>query len=47
MRDLFDQIEPHEIRAPGAVLLRGFALPSEDAVLKAVADVSAVAPFAI
>ncbi|HBQ34027.1 MAG TPA: alpha-ketoglutarate-dependent dioxygenase AlkB, partial [Ochrobactrum anthropi] len=45
MRDLFDQIEPHEIRAPGAVLLRGFALPSEDAVLKAVADVSAVAPF--
>ena len=45
MRDLFDQIEPHEILAPGAVLLRGFALPSEDAVLKAVADVSAVAPF--
>ncbi|MBR7651689.1 DNA oxidative demethylase AlkB [Brucella oryzae] len=45
MRDLFDQLEPREILAPGAMLLRGFALPSEDAVLQAVADVSAVAPF--
>ncbi|MEJ5022035.1 DNA oxidative demethylase AlkB [Ochrobactrum vermis] len=45
MKDLFDPIEPREVLAPGAVLLRGFALPSEDAVLKAVADVSASAPF--
>ncbi|MCH4542273.1 DNA oxidative demethylase AlkB [Ochrobactrum sp. POC9] len=45
MRDLFDQTEPREILAPGAVLLRGFALPSEAAVLKAVVDVSAAAPF--
>ena len=45
MRDLFDQIEPREILAPGAVLLRGFALPDEDAALKAVVDVSAAAPF--
>ncbi len=45
MRDLFDQIEPRETLAPGAVLLRGFALPDEDAVLKAGADVSAAAPF--
>ncbi|NKC22925.1 DNA oxidative demethylase AlkB [Ochrobactrum oryzae] len=45
MRDLFDQLEPREILAPGAMLLRGSALPSEDAVLQAVADVSAVAPF--
>ena len=45
MRDLFDQIEPREVMAPGAILLRAFALPGDDAVLKAVTDVSAVAPF--
>lgn len=45
MRDLFDQTEPRQILAPGAVLLRGFALASEDAVLRAAADVSAAAPF--
>ncbi|MEL4071822.1 DNA oxidative demethylase AlkB [Ochrobactrum sp. GPK 3] len=45
MRDLFDQLEPVEILAPGAVLLHGFALPDEDAILKSVAEVSAAAPF--
>ncbi|WP_280992843.1 DNA oxidative demethylase AlkB [Ochrobactrum sp. 19YEA23] len=45
MRDLFDQLEPVEILAPGAVLLHGFALADEDAILKSVADVSAAAPF--
>ncbi|MFD1790994.1 DNA oxidative demethylase AlkB [Ochrobactrum teleogrylli] len=45
MRDLFDQLEPVEILAPGAVLLRGFALPDEEAILKSVADISAAAPF--
>jgi alkylated DNA repair protein (DNA oxidative demethylase) len=45
MRDLFDQLEPVEILAPGAVLLHGFALPDEEAILKSVAEVSAAAPF--
>lgn len=45
MRDFFDQLEPVEILAPGAVLLHGFALPDEEAILKSVADVSAAAPF--
>lgn len=45
MRDLFNQLEPVEILAPGAVLLHGFALADEDAILKSVADVSAAAPF--
>lgn len=45
MRDLFDQLEPVEILAPGAVLLHGFALPDEDAILKSVAEVSAAAAF--
>ncbi|MBA8838737.1 DNA oxidative demethylase AlkB [Ochrobactrum sp. RH2CCR150] len=45
MRDLFDQLEPVEILAPGAVLMHGFALADEDAILKSVADVSTAAPF--
>ncbi|MBA8818500.1 alpha-ketoglutarate-dependent dioxygenase AlkB [Ochrobactrum sp. P6BS-III] len=45
MRDLFDQLEPVEILAPGAVLLHGFALLDEEAILKSVAEVSAAAPF--
>lgn len=45
MRDLFDQLEPVEILAPGAVLLHGFALPDEEAILKSLAEVSAAAPF--
>jgi len=45
MRDLFDQLEPVEVLAPGAVLLRGFALPEEDAILNSVAEVSSAAPF--
>ena len=45
MKDLFYQLEPRETLAPGAVLLRGFVLANEDAILKAVTDVSAAAPF--
>ncbi|NKC04416.1 DNA oxidative demethylase AlkB [Brucella haematophila] len=45
MRDLFEKLEPVEILAPGAVLLRGFALPDEDAILKSVAELSTAAPF--
>lgn len=45
MKDLFDQQETHEILGPGAILLRGFALADEDAVLAAIDSVMAAAPF--
>ncbi len=45
MNDLFDDLNTHEDLAPGAVLLRGFALTDEDAILKAVAEVTATASF--
>ncbi|MBB5700955.1 alkylated DNA repair protein (DNA oxidative demethylase) [Ochrobactrum daejeonense] len=45
MKDLFGSLNTREDLAPGAVLLRGFALPDEDAILKAVGEVSAAAPF--
>nr|WP_211877174.1 DNA oxidative demethylase AlkB [Plastoroseomonas hellenica] len=49
MHDLFDHAEPagpeREAMAEGALLLRGAALPFEDALLPAVAAVTAAAPF--
>ena len=47
MPDLFAAAdEPRdEMIAPGAVLLRGFALPFVDDVLAALGDISAQAPF--
>src|SRR5207248_4802130 len=49
MPDLFatpGAAEPrHEMIAPGAVLLRGFALPFVDDVLGALGEISAQAPF--
>jgi alkylated DNA repair protein (DNA oxidative demethylase) len=43
MPDLFT--EPREAMAPGAVLLRGFALPRETELLAAIETVAAEAPF--
>jgi len=43
MRDLF--AESHETIGPGAVLLRGHALPLEDEILAALEAVTARAPF--
>jgi alkylated DNA repair protein (DNA oxidative demethylase) len=43
MRDLFT--EPRETIAKGAVLLRGYAMPRESALLAAIEAVSAEAPF--
>lgn len=45
MKDLFDNLNTREIMAPGAVLLRGFALACEESLLSAVARVCAAAPF--
>lgn len=49
MRDLFEGTEPagpaREAMAEGALLLRGAALPFEDALLAAIAAVTAAAPF--
>ncbi|MGH7092526.1 MAG: alpha-ketoglutarate-dependent dioxygenase AlkB, partial [Stellaceae bacterium] len=49
MSDLFttaDIPEPRdEMIAPGAVLLRGFALPLVDGILGALGDISTQAPF--
>ncbi|WP_019444078.1 DNA oxidative demethylase AlkB, partial [Brucella abortus] len=45
MKDLFDNLNTREIMAPGAVLLRGFALACEESILSAVARVCAAAPF--
>lgn len=45
MIDLFDQLEPRKELAEGAVLLRGFALYEEAAILHAVDGVVAAAPF--
>lgn len=41
---VFDE-PPHEAIAPGAVLLRRFALPFVDAILDALRDISVAAPF--
>jgi alkylated DNA repair protein (DNA oxidative demethylase) len=43
MPDLFT--EPRETMAPGALLLRGFALPHETELLAAIEAVAAAAPF--
>jgi len=47
--DLFDASEECEVReerlAPGAVVLRAYALPQAAALLSAIADVAAAAPF--
>jgi DNA oxidative demethylase len=40
-----DQESAREVIAPGAMLLRGFALPDEDAVLRALERVISFAPF--
>lgn len=45
MMDLFDQLEPRKELAEGAVLLRGFALNYEAAILSAIDAVVAAAPF--
>lgn len=49
MRDLFEGAEPagpeREAMAEGALLLRGTALPFEDALLAAIAAVTVAAPF--
>jgi alkylated DNA repair protein (DNA oxidative demethylase) len=41
---VFDE-PPYEMMAPGAVLLRGFALPLVDQILEALRDISVEAPF--
>ncbi|HLS69053.1 MAG TPA: DNA oxidative demethylase AlkB [Kiloniellales bacterium] len=47
--DLFDAIEaregPAEVMAEGALLLRGRALPFEEELLAAIAEIAAVSPF--
>jgi DNA oxidative demethylase len=44
--DLFENIEPREQPlGPGAVLLRGFALPEESSLLAALSEVISHAPF--
>lgn len=47
--NLFENLEPaenvQEVLAPGAVLLRGFALPEQAAILEALLDVIKQAPF--
>ncbi|MBN9046519.1 MAG: DNA oxidative demethylase AlkB [Rhizobiales bacterium] len=45
MEDLFARMETREVLGPGAVLLHGFALPDEDAILPALEDVIVAAPF--
>jgi alkylated DNA repair protein (DNA oxidative demethylase) len=49
MRDLLDSVDvgqpEYEALAPGAVLLRGQSLPLADAILAALRDVAAAAPF--
>jgi alkylated DNA repair protein (DNA oxidative demethylase) len=49
MRDLLDSVDAgqpeYEALAPGAVLLRGQSLPLADAILAALGDVAAAAPF--
>jgi alkylated DNA repair protein (DNA oxidative demethylase) len=49
MRDLLDSVDvgqpEYEALAPGAVLLRGQSLPLADAILAALGDVAAAAPF--
>jgi alkylated DNA repair protein (DNA oxidative demethylase) len=45
MHDLFAAEPTREDFAPGAVLLRGWALPLETALLAALEDVAAAAPF--
>jgi DNA oxidative demethylase len=49
MRDLFDTVDigqpRHEAPAPGAVVLRGQALPMVEAILAALHKVAAAAPF--
>src|ERR1051325_1663121 len=44
--NLFESVEPRkEEIAPGAFLLRGFALEDEPAILKAIDEVKARSPF--
>ena len=45
IRDLFADDQKDEILAPGAMLLRGFALPHEKPLLAALHDVLQAAPF--
>ena len=46
MPDLFETLAPPtEIMAPGAMLLRGFALPFEKDLLAALNDITAQSPF--
>lgn len=43
--DLFEPTEPQQRLGPGAVLLRGFALPRVPELLAAIAAIEAVSPF--
>ena len=44
--NLFESVEPQkEAMAPGAFLLRGFALSNEGALLDALRDITAKSPF--
>jgi len=43
--DLFEPTERHQRLGPGAVLLRGFALPQADELVAAIAAVASVSPF--
>ncbi|PWL18672.1 DNA oxidative demethylase AlkB [Falsochrobactrum shanghaiense] len=45
MKDLFSELETHEALADGAILMHGFALADEAAILHAIEQVVEAAPF--
>lgn len=45
MKDLFSELETHEALADGAILMHGFALADEVAILQAIERVVEAAPF--